>query len=154
MIWVTVKSVAPPATMTSRYETKSLRARLARSQRMMLLGPRWRVEAVAYAAYRLEIPRRCGDLQQFLAQVGHVHIDDMVVVILVTPHVFEQLGTREHPPGMGRQGGQELKLARGERHNLVVMRHLLTSHVEHERPKLVDRWGEGVERRSTPRPTQ
>ena len=83
-----------------------------------------------------------------------MHIDDMVIVILVPPHVFEQLRTREHAPGMSGEGGQELKLARGERHNLVVMRHLLTSHVEHERPKLVDRWGRWVEGRSTPRPTQ
>jgi hypothetical protein len=40
-------------------------------------------------------------LQQFFAQVGHVHTDDMAIVILVTPHMFEQLGTREPMPGMG-----------------------------------------------------
>jgi hypothetical protein len=51
---------------------------------------------------------------EFLAQIGDVHIDDMVIVILIAPHLLQQQGSCKNATRVARQRHQQRKLSGGE----------------------------------------
>ena len=65
------------------------------------------------------------------AEVGDVGLDDVAVAVeVVVPHVVEDLGLREHPPGVHHEVAQQLELRGRQRHRRAAPPDLVAVLVE------------------------
>jgi hypothetical protein len=55
-------------------------------------------EAEADATDRLQVARVRGVIFELLAEIAHVHVHHMVVVVLVAPHALKELDSTEDSP--------------------------------------------------------
>src|SRR5450755_2001836 len=98
-------------------------------------------ESVTDAANGADVPGSGGRLAELAAQIGHVHVDDVVVAEpVVTPDLCHQYPAPEDPTRRGRQRIEQVELDPGQLHRLSTDPDLPRMHVDHqiaEIPELV-----------------
>jgi hypothetical protein len=129
---ITTHRVATPTAITSAKARNSFPAQGPQSSSQSRIRMGRGRKTIADAANCLN--QRClrGVVAQFVAEVSHVHVDHMLVVVLGAPDAFQQLRSGEDSAGLVRQSEQQRKLARCQRNKRPSQRDFVAGLVDHQ----------------------
>src|SRR5487761_2414310 len=101
--------------------------------------------AIADTTHGSDIVWARGVLFQLLAQIADMHVYHMIIVILITPDLLQQLRAGEDAPGMSRQGREQRELSGGQRNLCAVARDGMPILINDQRPNTQGRrrWSSG-----------